>query len=141
MVESGLKRALLSELGISTWCGVHDRETHLMSENFGITRSAAGIRRAWQIFGNNAVIAIGDAPTAITETIRLVREQSWRPQLVIGLPVGFIGTQESKNELRRCMHVPRITNEGTRGGSPWAATVLNALMIMALNKVAENEPV
>ena len=141
MVESGFKRALLSELGISTWCGVHDRETHLMSENFGITRSAAGIRRAWQIFGNNAVIAIGDAPTAIIETIRLVREQSWRPQLVIGLPVGFIGTQESKNELRRCMQVPRITNGGTRGGSPWAATVLNALMIMALNKVATSEPV
>jgi precorrin-8X/cobalt-precorrin-8 methylmutase len=141
MVESGLKRTLLKELGISTWCGVHDRESHLMSENFGITRSAAGIRRAWQIFGNNAVIAIGDAPTAITETIRLVREQSWRPQLVIGLPVGFIGTQESKNELRRCMQIPRITNEGTRGGSPWAATVLNALMIMALNKVAASEPV
>jgi precorrin-8X/cobalt-precorrin-8 methylmutase len=141
MVESGLKRALLSELGISTWCGVHGSETHLMSENFGITRSAAGIRRAWQIFGNNAVIAIGDAPTAINETIRLVREQSWRPQLVIGLPVGFIGTQESKNELRRCMQIPRITNEGTRGGSPWAATVLNALMIVALNKVAASEPV
>ena len=141
MVESGLKRALLSDLGISTWCGVHDRETHLMSENSDLTRSAAGIRRAWQIFGNNAVIAIGDAPTAIKETVRLVREQGWRPQLVIGLPVGFIGTEESKTELRRCMQIPRITNEGTRGGSPWAATVLNAFMILAQNKVAASEPV
>ena len=47
MVQSGLKRALIEQLGIETWCGVHDRETYLMAEAHGITRSAAGIRRAW----------------------------------------------------------------------------------------------
>jgi precorrin-8X/cobalt-precorrin-8 methylmutase len=46
--------------------------------------------------------------------------------------VGFVGTRESKDELRRCLQVPRITNAGTRGGSPWAATVVNALMIDAV---------
>jgi len=51
---------------------------------------------------------------------------------VIGLPVGFVGTRESKDELRRCLQVPRITNSGTRGGSPWAASVVNALMIDAI---------
>jgi precorrin-8X/cobalt-precorrin-8 methylmutase len=140
MVQTGLKRALLEQLGIQTWCGVHDRETALMAQAQGITRSAAGIRRAWEKFGNDVIVAIGDAPTAIVETTRLIREHGWRPQLVIGLPVGFVGTRESKDDLRRCMQVPRITNSGTRGGSPWAATVVNALMIDALNQLAAYGP-
>ncbi|MDO9197600.1 precorrin-8X methylmutase, partial [Rhodoferax sp.] len=135
MVQTGLKRALLEQLGIATWCGVHDPETALMSQTQGITRSAAGIRRAFEKFGNDIVLAIGDAPTAIREAVRLIREHGWRPQLVIGLPVGFVGTCESKAELKRCLQVPRITNSGTRGGSPWAATVVNGLMIDAVNQL------
>ncbi|MFM9437037.1 precorrin-8X/cobalt-precorrin-8 methylmutase [Janthinobacterium sp. CG_23.3] len=140
MVQTGLKRALLEQLGIDTWCGVHDRETHLMSEQYGITRSAAGIRRGWEKFGNDVVVSIGDAPTAIAEAVRLIRDHGWRPQLVIGLPVGFVGTRETKEELRRCLQVPRITNSGTRGGSPWAASVVNGMMIDALNQLAGYEP-
>jgi len=140
MVQTGLKRALLEQLGIDTWCGVHDRETHLMSNMQGITRSAAGMRRAFEKFGNDIVLAIGDAPTAIMEATRLIREHGWRPQLVIGLPVGFVGTRESKDDLRRCLQVPRITNSGTRGGSPWAASVVNGLMIDALNQLAGYGP-
>ena len=136
MVSSGLKRSLLQQLAIDVWCGVHDRETHLLSENAGITRSAAGMRRAWEKWGNDIVLAIGDAPTAIVETTRLIRELGWRPQLVVGLPVGFVGTRESKDELRRCLQVPRITNSGTRGGSPWAASVMNAMMIGAVDYLA-----
>ena len=115
---------------------MHDRETHLLATSENITRSAAGIRRAWQKFGNDIVLAIGDAPTAIAEATRLIREHGWRPQLVIGLPVGFVGTRESKEALRRCLQVPRITNAGTRGGSPWAASVVNALMIDGINQLA-----
>ena len=137
MVQTGLKRALLEQLGIATWCGVHDNETALMAQTQGITRSAAGIRRAFEKFGNDIVLSIGDAPTAIMEAVRLIREHGWRPQLVIGLPVGFVGTSESKAALKRCLQVPRITNSGTRGGSPWAASVVNGLMIDALNQLAE----
>lgn len=140
MVQTGLKRALLEQLSIETWCGVHDRETFLMAEAHGITRSAAGIRRAWEKFGNDIVLAIGDAPTAIMEATRLIREHGWRPQLVIGLPVGFVGTCEAKADLQRCLQVPRITNSGTRGGSPWAASVVNGLMIDALNQLAAYGP-
>ena len=140
MVQTGLKRALLEQLGMTTWCGVHDRETALMADAHGITRSAAGIRRAWEKFGNDIVLAIGDAPTAIMEATRLIREQGWRPQLVIGLPVGFVGTCEAKQELKRCLQVPRISNSGTRGGSPWAASVVNGLMIDALNQLAAYGP-
>ncbi|MFX6250186.1 precorrin-8X methylmutase, partial [Acinetobacter baumannii] len=57
MVQTGLKRAVLEQLGVETWCGVHDPESHLMAQNLGMTRSAAGIRRAWQKFGNDMVLA------------------------------------------------------------------------------------
>ncbi len=136
MVQAGLKRQLLETLGIETWCGVHERETALLAQAHGITRCAAGIRRAWEKFGNQAVLAIGDAPTAIAEATRLIRNHDWRPQLVIGLPVGFVGTREAKEDLQRCLQVPRITNSGTRGGSPWAASVVNALMIDAVNRIS-----
>lgn len=129
MVQSGLRRTLLERFAVETFCAVHDEETRLLAAATGCTRSAAGIRRAWERFGNDLILAIGDAPTAVEETVRLVRENHWRPQLVIGLPVGFIGTREYKEKLRRCVHIPRITNRGTRGGSPWAAAVVNALLI------------
>jgi precorrin-8X/cobalt-precorrin-8 methylmutase len=51
------------------------------------------------------------------------------------LPVGFVGTRECKKKLRSCLRVPRITNRGTRGGSPWAAAVVNAMLIQAANQV------
>ena len=129
MVQSGLRRILLSALGIEACCFVHDEETRLLAEAAGLTRSAAGIRRAWMSFGNDLILAIGDAPTAVEEAVRLVNLHQWRPHLIVGLPVGFVGTAESKERLRRCLRVPRITNRGTRGGSPWAAAVMNALMI------------
>ena len=134
MVQSGLRRSLLDRFGIDTVCTVHDEETNLMAEASGMTRSAAGIRRAWMRFGNNVILAIGDAPTAVEEAVRLVDAHQWRPHLIIALPVGFVGTEQSKEKLRRCVSVPRITNRGTRGGSPWAAAVVNAMLMQLANQ-------
>ena len=136
MVQSGLRRSLLDRFAIETVCTVHDEETNLLAEASGITRSAAGIRRAWMQFGNSLILAIGDAPTAVEEAVRLVNAHRWRPHLIIGLPVGFVGTEQSKENLRRCLCVPRITNRGTRGGSPWAAAVVNAMLILLANQGA-----
>src|SRR3984885_3207338 len=136
MVQTGLRRLLLQRLGLTTVCTVHDEETRLIAESENITRSAAGIRRAWNRFGNNLLLAIGDAPTAVEETLRLIVEQNWRPHLVIGVPVGFVGTRECKEKLRTCLRVPRITNRGTRGGSPWAAAIVNAMLIRAADRVS-----
>ncbi len=140
MVRSGLKRKLLEQLGLQVFCGVHDEETHQLAAATGLTRSAAGVRRAWEKFGNHTVIGIGDAPTAVEEAVRLVKEERWRPHLIIGLPVGFVGTAECKEALRRCVNVPRITNRGAHGGSPWAAAALNALLIHCVNQQAKNGP-
>jgi precorrin-8X/cobalt-precorrin-8 methylmutase len=137
MVLSGINKALEKDLQILTWCGVHDRETELLAQATDQTRSAIGIKRGYELFGNDVIVAIGDAPTALLEALRLVKDNGWRPQLIIGLPVGFVGTQKSKDELRNCLHVPRITNVGTKGGSGWAAAVVNSLMIGSLNRLAE----
>jgi precorrin-8X/cobalt-precorrin-8 methylmutase len=139
MVQSGLRRALLEQLGLKTFCYVHDAETYLLAEANEMTRSAAGIRRAWQMHGNRCILAIGDAPTAVEEAIRLIQEQGWRPYLIVGLPVGFVGTEACKEKLRRCLSVARITNRGTRGGSPWAAAVINALLIQTAIQLTLNE--
>src|SRR5260364_396620 len=84
-------------------------------------RYSAGLGAVWQ----RRDYRIGDAPTAVTEAVRLVEQQGWRPQLIVGLPVGFVGAAECKEALRNTIQVPRMTNRGTRGGSPWAATVIN----------------
>jgi precorrin-8X/cobalt-precorrin-8 methylmutase len=135
MVQSGLRRSVVAQLGLRTACLVHDEETRLVADANRITRSAAGIRRGWLKYGNEVVVLVGDAPTAVEETARLIREQNWRPRLVIALPVGFVGTRECKETMRRCLHVPRITNCGTRGGSPWAAAAMNALLLHAAETV------
>ena len=137
MVQSGLRRTLLEQFGIPTACYVHDEETKALAQANGITRSAAGLRKAWMKYGNNLILAIGDAPTAVEEAVRLINDQQWRPHLVIGQPVGFVGTRECKENLRRCLRVPRITNRGTRGGSPWAAATVNAMLIRLANQVAK----
>ncbi|MFN3467698.1 MAG: precorrin-8X methylmutase, partial [Candidatus Brocadiales bacterium] len=76
------------------------------------------------------IVAIGNAPTALRETIRLVKEGKTSPALIVGIPVGFVGAAESKSELER-LPTPYITNRGTKGGSAVAAAIVNALLRMA----------
>jgi precorrin-8X/cobalt-precorrin-8 methylmutase len=82
----------------------------------------------------NGIFVIGNAPTALFELLRLVREDGLRPALIVGMPVGFVGASESKEELVRIAGeyaVPYITNRGRKGGSNVAAAVVNALLILA----------
>jgi precorrin-8X/cobalt-precorrin-8 methylmutase len=89
----------------------------------GRTRSAAGIRIAFDELGPGAVWVIGNAPTALFELLTLDAE----PALVIGLPVGFVGAAQAKAALRES-GLPSITNVSEKGGSAVAAAALNALL-------------
>lgn len=89
----------------------------------GLTRSAAAIRLAYDEVGPGAVWAIGNAPTALEELLRL----DAHPALVVGLPVGFVGAVEAKQALRES-GLPSVTNAGEKGGSPVAAAAVNALL-------------
>jgi precorrin-8X/cobalt-precorrin-8 methylmutase len=93
----------------------------------GLTRSAAGIRAAAEDAADGAVWAIGNAPTALVELLRLAGASRVRPALVIGLPVGYVGAAEAKAALR-ASGLPQLSNVSARGGSAVAAAAVNALL-------------
>jgi precorrin-8X/cobalt-precorrin-8 methylmutase len=93
----------------------------------GLTRSAAGIRAAAQRYPDGAVWAIGNAPTALAELLRLAERGELRPALVIGLPVGFVGSVAAKSALRAC-GLNALSNVSERGGAAVAAAAVNALL-------------
>lgn len=99
-----------------------------------ITRSAAAVIEALPRLGGN-IIVIGNAPTALLALLDALDEERCEfPALIIGMPVGFIATRESKEALWKRPY-PAITIEGTRGGSPAAAATVNALMTLARKKL------
>jgi precorrin-8X/cobalt-precorrin-8 methylmutase len=96
----------------------------------GLTRSAAAMRLAAARHPEGAVFAVGSAPTALAELLRLAATGALRPALVVGLPVGFVGAAEAKEALRRS-GLPAVSNKGEKGGSAAAAAAVNALARLA----------
>jgi len=110
---------------------VADPDVAELAKREGITRSVAAMRKA-AADPSIRIFAIGNAPTALFELLRLVREGKVLPALIIGLPVGFVGAAESKNRLAvGGYEAPFITNIGRKGGSDVADAVVNALAILA----------
>ena len=109
--------------GRQTLCLVSDPRAQALSEQLGITRSAAGFRVATEEVGEGAVWVVGNAPTALFALLAL----DVAPSLVIGLPVGFVGAAESKSALV-ASGLPAVANRGPKGGSAVAAAALNALI-------------
>ncbi len=101
-----------------------------------LTRSAAGIRLAAVAYPQGGIWVIGCAPTALFEIINLVEQQRISPDLVIGMPVGFVGAAESKQALRSS-GISAISNVGEKGGSAMAAAALNALVRIANSEAAK----
>ncbi len=133
MALAGINKKLLECFGAAVSCFVADPAVSAEAVRLGITRSILAMRKAAADPGNGIFI-IGNAPTALFELLRLVREEGLRPDLVVGLPVGFVGAEESKDELLREApgnHLPFITNRGRKGGSNVAAAVVNALLKLA----------
>ncbi len=85
---------------------------------------------------NGGVVAIGNAPTALLEVIRMVKEGIVKPALIIGIPVGFISAAESKEELSKLEGAPFITNIGRKGGSSSASAIINAIFKLIREKSA-----
>lgn len=132
MVRTGINKRKLASFGGQVFCKVSDPEIARIAKEQGITRSMAAMRS----FGkdmNGAIIAIGNAPTALFEVLRMVKEEQLRPAAIVGIPVGFVGAADSKAELAANAIVPYATVEGTKGGSPIAAAVVNAIMYIIDN--------
>lgn len=131
MALSGISKPRLTTLGCSISCHVADPDVAVEAKSEGVTRSITAMRKS-VADANNRIFVIGNAPTALFELLRLVDVGAAKPALIIGLPVGFVGAEESKNALASDAHdIPFITNIGRKGGSNVAAAVVNALAILA----------
>ena len=81
---------------------------------------------------NGSIVAIGNAPTALIEVARLVKEENVRPALIIGVPVGFVSAKESKEIIKSLEEVEWIVSEGRKGGSTIAVAIIHALLTLTV---------
>ncbi|HEY8526795.1 MAG TPA: precorrin-8X methylmutase [Acidimicrobiales bacterium] len=107
-------------------CTLRDPRVAELAEAAGTTRSAAAVD-LWLPWLDGAVVAIGNAPTALFRLLELLADGAPRPAAVLGLPVGFVGAAESKVALAESGLAPYVTVHGRRGGSALAAAAVNAL--------------
>jgi len=130
MVRAGLAPWRLAWHGNEVICPSEGRESQEMAARAGITRTLAAFRASAAAL-NGAIVAIGNAPTALLEVIRLHEEEGVRAALVVGVPVGFVQAEESKAALVRVPGAPSIAVLGRKGGSSIAVAILHALMELA----------
>ena len=128
MLKEGISKRKIKELGNEVNCFISDEDIACQAKELGITRSMMCMRKAVKD-PENEVFAIGNAPTALVELIRLVKEGKAEPELIVGTPVGFVGAKESKAELEK-LDLPYITVRGRKGGTSVAASIVNALLYM-----------
>lgn len=127
MIQVGLSPWRLEWFGNPVFTPVLEAGSQRRAEETGTTRSVAAFRGVGKRL-DGQIVAVGNAPTALLEVIRLVEEDRVRPAVVIGVPVGFVQAAESKEALRRLEEIPSITVLGRKGGSTVAVAIVHALL-------------
>lgn len=126
MVAHGVTRARLPAQN-EVICTLRDPEVPDLAARLGTTRSAAALE-LWRDHMEGAVIAIGNAPTALFRLLEMLDAGAPKPAAILGIPVGFVGAAESKDALALGEHgVPWLVVRGRLGGSAMAAAAVNAL--------------
>jgi len=138
MIRSGVSEARLKAVNPAyikddVVCHVADKDVAEECKTAGLPRSLFAVRKAKNIL-HGGIAAFGNAPVALLELNRMIVEDGIKPALVIGMPVGFIHVEESKEELKS-LGVPYIILEGRRGGSPIAVSVIHSLCAIAAERV------
>jgi precorrin-8X/cobalt-precorrin-8 methylmutase len=129
MARTGIRSAELTRYGVETRCLMASKNIARAAFEADVTRAKAAVDAvAGEL--ENAIYVVGNAPTALLRLIELIRLGKAKPALVVGLPVGFVNAAHSKAELLT-LDTPYITNAGRKGGSNVAASVVNALIILA----------
>jgi len=132
MIQVGLNQQRLDQYGCKSYCFISDEDVIAKAMAANSTRAIESMRKAWELkLLDGAIIAIGNAPTALLEVKRLVEEEGVRPALVIGVPVGFISAAESKDEFLKTT-IPSIVTTGRKGGSPIAVAIIHALLALSV---------
>ncbi|NIH78959.1 precorrin-8X methylmutase [Amycolatopsis viridis] len=125
MIASGVTRRRLPAAN-EIVCTLSDERVPALAERMGTTRSAAALE-LWRDELAGSVVAIGNAPTALFRLLEMLDEGAGVPAAIIGVPVGFVGAAESKEELVKRAPAPYLVVHGRRGGSALAVSAINAL--------------
>ncbi len=129
MIQSGANKTRIEKYGGELKVYISDPDVMQEAKRLNTTRAIISMRKAIKE-ADGGIYAIGNAPTALLELIRLIKEGEAKPGLIIGMPVGFVSAAESKEELAK-LDVPFITNIGRKGGSTVTVAALNAISILA----------
>lgn len=133
MIAAGLNAERLTAYGCQVYSHIADADVIATAKAANSTRAIEAMRKARGLgLLDGGVIAIGNAPTALLELARLVREEGVKPALVIGVPVGFVSAAESKEVIREA-GVPYIVARGRKGGSPIAVAIIHALLLLSVS--------
>lgn len=132
MICVGLSAPRLKHFGMTTHHYISDRDVIEQAKAEDTTRAVQAMRKA-QREGklDGAIVGIGNAPTALIELVRLIREEGVRPALVVGMPVGFVSAAESKDLLMTVNEVPWVAIRGRKGGSTLVVAAIHALLSLA----------
>ncbi len=132
MICVGLSLPRLSHFGVQTYQFISDQDVIAQAKAVNSTRAVQAMRKAHQQgLLNGGIVAVGNAPTALLEVIRLIKEDGVKPALIVGMPVGFVSAAESKAETELIDTVPWITTHGRKGGSTLVVAAIHALLAIA----------
>lgn len=131
MAKAGINKVSLGKYGGSVHCFMADADVAEAARLNGTTRASESMKKA-AAMGEPFLYAIGNAPTALVTLYDLMQEGQVKPELIIGVPVGFVNVVQSK-ELIMSSDVPYIVARGRKGGSNIAACIVNALLYMIDN--------
>jgi precorrin-8X/cobalt-precorrin-8 methylmutase len=135
MIAAGLNEDRLAAYGCKVWSFISDDDVIATARANNSTRAIEAMRKAHQRgVLDGAIVAIGNAPTALLEIARLVGAGA-APALVIAVPVGFVSAAESK-EAALALSIPVIAARGRKGGSPIAVAILHALLLLSTEVAA-----
>lgn len=126
MALAGINKKALAKLGGQAHCFISDEDVAMVAKKRGTTRAVVSMEKARSI-EKPVIFAVGNAPTALIRLYEMIQEGNWHPTFVIGVPVGFVNVEASK-ELIMETEVPYIVNRGRKGGSNVAAAICNALL-------------
>lgn len=127
MAKSGINKRALARYGGEVLCFMSDEDVAAQAKANGTTRATACIDKAAKL-ERPVIFAIGNAPTALVRIYELVEEGTLKPELVIGVPVGFVNVVQSKELIMSLKETPYIVAAGRKGGSNIAACIVNALL-------------
>mgnify|MGYP002573647990 CR=1 FL=1 len=133
MAKAGINKRALARYGGEAYCFMSDEDVAALAKKNGTTRATASMDKA-AAMGKKLIFAIGNAPTALVRLYELIEDGKLDPELIIGVPVGFVNVIESKENIFAVCekhHVPAIVAFGRKGGSTIAAAVCNALIYSA----------